>query len=88
MIRIRVTRSEFKLACSHGCVYGEIVKRGIIYAYVELGNERPYQSQETLKIDVKYFINCTVFFAESEEDLQAGKFEAEKLPHVAVLIFC
>jgi len=59
---------EFELAASNGCVFGRWLK---LYVYVELGAQGEYRESEREEQSTrrKLFRNCTVYYAETEEQI-------------------
>jgi|GEM_PF-2975952 len=72
--RIRATSfREFELATSNGCVFGKWLK---LYVYVELGKQGVYREIEGEEsfTQRKLFRNCTVYYAETQSQIDAEKY--------------
>ncbi len=88
-LKIKVSPQEFEAACSNGCVYGEVRRKAILYAYVDLGQEKPYLDRPGDNSETRFraFANCNVFFAETEADVNNSRFQGE-LSNQYVIIYC
>lgn len=89
VLRIKAVRQEFDAACAGGCVYGQFQGQRDVYVYAELGRELPYTSKpsDDSKTNYRLFVNCDVFFAKSQEQLNDGDFDTE-IPGSTVIIYC
>lgn len=88
-LRIKVSRAEFKAACSNGFVYGDFQGKRGIYVYAELGMEKAYISQphDDPKTRYRIFSNCVVFFAKTKAQRKIGQFETQ-IVNSNVIIYC
>lgn len=88
-VRVRTPREDFEAATSNGYVYGWLVRQSPLPAYVELGTERDYipSPKDDFNTEYRYFVNCTVSVAETEEELDSEDYVAEWVG-VAVVIYC
>lgn len=85
--RIRaLNRQEFEAAASDGAVYGKYLD---IDVYVELGVEGNYRESAKDDPNTQYrlFRNCTIFYAASSEDLDAGIFVHETQENVVIVYY-
>jgi len=75
-IEIKTDREEFNLAISNGAVYGKVIRRAVIYVYVELGVELQYQTRpkDDANAEYKKFFGCTVYYADNDENLDTGEY--------------
>lgn len=89
VLRIRTRREEFIEGNSGGYVYGEIQRQKSFPVYVELGIEEEYtpSSQDNSKTEYRFFRNCIVSVAETNEQLDRGKY-IYSLTDVTVVIYC
>ncbi len=89
ILSIKAIRNEFNAACAGGCVYGRFQGQSRVYVYAELGQEKSYlpKPSDDPKTNYRLFINCDVFFAESEEQLNSGFFATE-IFNSTVVIYC
>lgn len=89
VLRIKAVRQEFDAACAGGCVYGQFQGQRDVLVYAELGRELPYTSKpnDDPKTNYRLFVNCDVFFAKSQEQLNDGDFDTEILDST-VIIYC
>ncbi|NEP00429.1 MAG: hypothetical protein F6K58_17460 [Symploca sp. SIO2E9] len=88
VIRIRVTRPEFEAASNHGYVYGQIIRRRIFPVYVELGIESNYLPfpKDDPKTEYRFFKDCHLYLAETEEQLDREEYLSESLG-IAIVIY-
>lgn len=89
VLRIRTRREEFIEGNSGGYVYGEIQRQKSFPVYVELGIEEEYipSSQDNSKTEYRLFKNCTVFVAETDEQLDRGEYILSQT-QATVVIYC
>lgn len=77
--KIFLEQCEFDEAEDDGYVYGRNYSYRIgssaAYAYIELGQEKPYRDNDNddLSLKHKYFTRCTIHYAKSYEDLENGE---------------
>ncbi len=88
-VRVKTPREEFSAATNNGYVYGRLVRKSPLPTYVELGTERDYtpSPKDDPNTEYRYFVNCTVCVAETEEELDREDYIAEWMG-VAVIIYC
>ncbi len=88
-LRIKTTRIDFDAAADGGYVYGQIIRRVRLPVYVELGIEQEYipSPQDNPMTEYKFFRDCNVYVAKTEEQLDAEDYILEHLG-VAVVIYC
>lgn len=90
-LRVKVTRSDFESATSDGWVDGLVQGRKGLWAYVELGTEQEYipSSKDDPRTEYRLFRGCDVFFALSQEQLEAltDNTNAE-LVNETVILYC
>lgn len=86
---IKTIRAEFEAAHSNGYVYGQIVRQEVFPVYVELGSEREYipSPNDDPMTEYRFFTNCTIYAAETEEQLDRGQYVAT-MSGVSVVIYC
>jgi hypothetical protein len=72
ILRLKVNRAEFKLACSNGEVYGEVVRGILPYVYAELGKEGRYHpgANDDPNTNYRIFFNCIAYFTDTKENLK------------------
>lgn len=89
MIRVQTELAEFSAAESNGYVYGQIRRSAVFPVYVVLGTETPYtlSTKDDPKTQYRRFVNCTVYYAETEEQLDGEQYLAVELG-VTVVIYC
>ena len=90
ILNLKVNQEEFKLACSDGEVYGEVVEAThLSYVYARLGKEGIYRPRLRDDKNTKYrlFLNCTAFFTDIEDNLDKRIFLAE-VPGIKIIIYC
>ncbi len=88
ILDLKVNRAEFKLACSYGEVYGEVVRGIFPYVYAELGREgqhRPRKGDDP-NTDYRIFLNCTAYFTDAEEKLDTRDFK-RKVVGIKIIIY-
>lgn len=87
--KIRTIRAEFEAARSNGYVYGQIIRQDVFPVYVELGSEREYipSPNDDPMTEYRFFTNCTIYAAETEDQLDRGQYIAI-MPSVSVVIYC
>jgi hypothetical protein len=90
-IEISVLKPDFEEACDDGYVYGwrrlmvnNKTKRFSVY--VQLGKEKPYNRRNP-KLRYRYFNNCDIDYAETDEDCDKENFLFSKNDH-PVVIYC
>lgn len=79
VIEVRVCAEEFNAAEADDCVYGETSLGTVTaYVYIELGYEREYIDHANDDLDASYriFFNSTIFYAKTQEDIDASNYEA------------
>lgn len=71
MLTVKTIEAEFNSAKSFGYVYGYIVRKERFSVYVELGKEQDYilSSGDNTDTEFKFFVNSTVYIAETDEQL-------------------
>ena len=84
--RIRaLNRQEFEAAASDGAVYGKYLD---VHVYVELGVEGNYRESAKDNSNTQYWLfRCTIFYAASREDLDAGIFVHETQENVVIVYY-
>lgn len=89
VVRVKTPHEEFEAAANNGYIYGWLVRKSSLPAYVELGTERDYSPspKDNPNTEYRYFVNCTVCVAETEEELDREEYIAEWVG-VAVIIYC
>jgi hypothetical protein len=87
-IRIKAIREEFDAAISDGCVYGEVIRQTTFYVYVELGKEIEYNlnPKDDPNGEYKMFVNCNVFFTQTQEQMDREDYVSENL-NLTVIIY-
>lgn len=91
-IYIRTAKEEFDAAQSNGYVYGQLRRKTVIPVYVELGqqlNRRPSPNDKP-NTKYKFFKGCTVYVAETEEQLDNAEDlqSLTRMPDVSIHIYC
>lgn len=88
-VRIKAPRQEFEAAIDGGYAYGRLDRRIRIPVYVELGAEREYiaSPRNDLNTDYRFFVNCNVFVAKTEDQLDREVYIAEWF-NVSVILMC
>lgn len=68
-IKVKTQPVDFEEATDNGYIYGYIQKQKALPVYVELGQEREYNSspQDNPKTEYRIFRHCNVFLAETDE---------------------
>jgi hypothetical protein len=86
MIYIKTENEEFDAAQANGYVYGQVRLAKIFFVYVELGAEREYNPspKDDPKTEYRFFVNCTLWFAESESQLDNGDYVATDSGNVVI----
>jgi hypothetical protein len=86
--RVKVTRPDFDIAESDGWVDGLLQGRRGLYVYVELGKEMEYVTRpsDDPMTEYRIFRNCSVFFANTREQLDTCEFDGQEL-NVTVIIY-
>lgn len=89
VLRIKVIREDFDAAESNGWVDGQIQGREGLWVYVELGKEQEYihRPSDNPKTEYRMFRECSVFFANSQQQLELGDYLAEE-SNVTVIVYC
>ena len=89
MYKIKTQKIEFDAATSNGYVYGEIVRTTTFPVYIELGAEQEYISsaKDDSKTEYRLFTNCTIYMAETEEQLDRENYIGT-LKNQTVVIYC
>jgi hypothetical protein len=83
--RIRASSlAEFELATSNGCVFGKWLK---LYVYIELGEQGQYMEseREDLSTKRKLFKNCTVYYAETQEQIDNEDYAYDTQEDILIL---
>jgi hypothetical protein len=88
VLRLKVSSLEFEAAESNGAVFGELRGQRGIYAYAELGQEKDYVEKPSDNPNTRYrfFLNCDVFFAKTQAQMDAGEYETDIL-NIMVVIY-
>jgi len=75
-IKIKAEREEFDLATENGAVYGKVIRATAIAVYVELGKKIRYSPspRDDENAEYKQFSGCTIFYAETDEQLDRGDY--------------
>lgn len=89
VVRVRTPREEFEAAANNGYVFGKLVRQSPLPTYIELGTEREYISsaKDDPNTEYRYFVNCNVLVAKTEQQLDREEYIAEWMG-VAVIIYC
>lgn len=87
-IRVKVSRNDFEEAESQGWVDGLLKGKEGLWVYVELGTEQEYipSQKDDSNTEYRLFIGCDAFFANSQEILERGDYQAKEL-NVNVIIY-
>jgi hypothetical protein len=88
VLRVKVERSDFESATSYGWVDGLVQGRKDVCAYVELGAEQEYilSSRDNPRTEYRLFRECDVFFADSQEKLEALNYDGQ-VYNVTVILY-
>ncbi|NJM68626.1 MAG: hypothetical protein HC851_24680 [Acaryochloris sp. RU_4_1] len=87
--RIKVEKIDFDEAEDDGFVYGKDLSRRLYNSvYIELGQEKPYSpaSSDDSRTDYRFFRNCNVHYAESDQQADLENFN-ESIWDVSVVIY-
>ena len=89
VFKIKTIREEFEAAEDDGYVYGYIQRKKTFSVYVELGSEKEYiaSSKDDLNTEYRYFRDCRVYIAETDEQIDLGEYISQAL-NAIVIIYC
>ncbi len=87
-LRVKVEREDFDIVSSLGWVDGLLQGRRGLWVYVELGTEQEYipSPNDDPRTEYRLFKECDVFFAKSQERLEAEDYEAREY-NVTVILY-
>ena len=88
-LRIKVKREDFDLVSSDSGVDGLLQGKKGLHVYVGLGIEQEYipSPSDDQRTEYRLFRGCDVFYAKSQERLEAENYEAGEY-NVTVILYC